>query len=193
MGNYSWLRALRNNPEGCIINWNAMNTSKLYMNYHLMCEHEKPENERAKTLADMAHIWNDTKFVGYFDKDYITALQEFTLHLKPYDCTPRLYYEYEGWEELWYIEFIPGTEIVNYGVCRFSSFMEDMPKHPEEYMKPYTSEDEEQWCNDRDAFKKALFTRLIDNGKWSSSKRLVCVEMSEADRIMQLYALLHSA
>ena len=77
-----------------------MDTSKLYDDYYLEDEHKKSAEKRAKNLYDMAMIWDGTKFIGYFDEDLIRGLIEFNRNLKPYGVNPRLYYEFEGYNQL---------------------------------------------------------------------------------------------
>lgn len=136
MGNYSWLRASRNAPEICRINWSAMDTTKLFKHWILQDCYEAKDEERPSTLADMAKRWDDTKFCGYFTNEYIEALGEFTRCLMPYNSFPRLYYENEGWDELWCLEFHPGTTTIlisrysyttdlKYAMLKYSSLGEE--------------------------------------------------------------------
>ncbi|NBR61414.1 MAG: hypothetical protein EBT86_07150, partial [Actinobacteria bacterium] len=75
MGNYSYLKKVVNNANGCRINWDKANTEKLFKHW-LMEDVYKLKDKRPETLADMAKKWDDTKFVGYLDNDYIESLME---------------------------------------------------------------------------------------------------------------------
>lgn len=175
MGNYSILRGTRNNANDCIINWDAMDISKLYKNFILEDEHKKPAVKRAKSLGEMAELWNSTKFVGYFDNDTITALCEFSRNLLQYGCRPRLYYEFEGWNQLWCLEFVPGTTIINYSILVLTPYLEMAPKHPELCGIKATVENETAWMKSEASFMEKLCDQLIISGKWSSSRRLCAV------------------
>lgn len=88
-----------------------MNTAILFKSYVLKeCFLHK---EKFPTLLDVAKQFDDTKFIGYFNSDLMNALSEFNKHLVPYGSFPRVYYDYEGNDELWCLEFIPGTYVFN--------------------------------------------------------------------------------
>ena len=190
MGNYSWLFDTRNNAEGCLINWDAMDAEQFKNVYILDKEYNKSPAERAKTLADRARVWHDTKFIGYFDESYVSALEEFCRHLVPYGSYPRLYYDYEGWEELWCIEFIPGSGVVNWATYKYHHLMNDKPKHPEDISDTYTVEDETAWCEAMDAYKNKVFASIVDAEGWKFN-RLKHVKMSDEDALRLLIARIH--
>jgi len=145
MGNYSYLKMVVNNANGCRINWDKANTAKLFKHW-LMEDVYKLKDERPETLADMAKKWDDTKFVGYLDNDYIESLMEFCRILEPCDTFPRLYYDYEGYDQLWYLEFYPGTEKILYGIFEFTNILKHrIPKHPEEIKSNVTSAEYAEW------------------------------------------------
>jgi hypothetical protein len=108
-----------------------MNTEILCGHWTLGYAYEMEASERPKTLDDMAYRWSDTKFCSYFDDAYINALQEFCLHLKPYGCTPRLYYDVSDYEQLWCIEFVPGTTTVRIGIYDYKKEGPQPPKTDE--------------------------------------------------------------
>jgi hypothetical protein len=111
MGTYSWFLTSRNNAEGCKVDWDAMNTAILFESYVLHdCFLHK---ELFPTLLEVAKRFDDTKLMGYFTEELIAALCEFNKHLVPYGSFPRIYYEYEGDDEVWCLEFIPGMKFVN--------------------------------------------------------------------------------
>lgn len=111
MGQYSWLIATRNNAERCMIDWQGMNTSKLFQSRVLQSSYE--DKEQPKTLQEVAERFDNTKFMGYLNYAFISALIEFNKHLVSYGSFPRLYYEYEGTDEVWCLEFVPGTDVIH--------------------------------------------------------------------------------
>jgi hypothetical protein len=111
MGNYSFFLTTRNNAKDCKINWQQMDTELLFKFYPLKCCYEAPNQH--ETLEDVAKSLDETKFIGYLTDGVLMALKEFSCHLIPYGCFPRLYYRYEGDYKLWCFEFIPGTDIIN--------------------------------------------------------------------------------
>lgn len=195
MGNYSWLITTRNQPENCEIDWSAMNTNLLYRHWLLEECHKEAEDVRPHTLEQMAKRWHDTKFCGYFDEDYIKSLQEFCLHLKPYGSYPRLYYDYEGFEQLWCLEFIPGTTTVNYSVYSYRKEMATAPIYPKELEKceKYTDEimNLEQDYNDSlQEFLDEMQPTLPEKPGWKF-QRLVHVPMTDAEALMSIYRMIH--
>jgi hypothetical protein len=110
MGNYSLLHTMLNSPEKCLIDWSKADTTKLYKLASLKRMHIE---NRPTTLKDVAECWNDTKFIGYLDKDNIDAIIEFCRCLIPYGQLPRLYYEFDACDTILYcFEFHPGTTTV---------------------------------------------------------------------------------
>lgn len=172
-----------------------MNTDLLYKHWILEECHKMSVAERPTTLADMARRWHDTKFCGYFDEDYITALQEFCRHLVPYGSYPRIYYEYEGYDIFWCLEFIPGTDIIQSGQYRYNKEMKGAPVYPKELeeCEEYTDEIghiEEEYNDKRRQFEDALLNTLPEKDGWTFH-RLKYHPISEAEALMSLYALIH--
>lgn len=195
MGNYSWLQELRNNPENCEIDWDSMDTNRLYKHWLLQeCHMESPE-KRPQNLDQMAKRWHNTKFCGYWDEHYVIALQEFCKHLKPYGSHPRLYYDYEGYDQLWCIEFIPGTEIVNWAVYNYHKDMDDAPPYPKalEDCESYTdeiAEIEEAYNEEHNAFREEILSQLPDRDGWKF-ERLVHRAISDLEAMLSLYRMIH--
>ena len=122
MGNYSLLYTMLNSPEKCLIDWSKADTTKLYKLASLKRMHIE---NRPTTLKDVADCWNDTKFIGYLDKDNIDATIEFCRCLIPYGQLPRLYYEFEGCDTICCFEFHPGTTTVMYAATYYSIEMRE--------------------------------------------------------------------
>lgn len=159
MGNYSKFITMANSPENCLIDWNKMDVSKLTQ--CLMREqYNLPSDERPKTLADMALIWDDTKFIGYFDKEYLESLQEFCRCLIPYNNYPRIYYEYPGFDTLAFIEFIPGKQqYIDVGFFEFAHLV-----------NPWPSDERDEVMNAHEDYRLHFMKSLIDVPGWKINK-----------------------
>ena len=112
MGNYSHLYATRNGASQCRIHWDQCRPLHTYQLVGL----QKIGLEM--TLEELGHTLDDTKLIGYLEPDYISDLREICRHMSVTGepCTPRLYFDYEGWSELYYLEFHPGTDVVLMGI-----------------------------------------------------------------------------
>lgn len=159
MGNYSFLRAVRNNPEKCIIDWEHMQKDGM-KHYHFV-DYLSSNEDRPKTLQDMAERWNESKFFGYMNRELIESLIEFCKGLVPYGCNPRLFYEYEGMDQICCIEFVPGTGIVNIGVYDFNPIMINLPRYPQ-----FPSELSNEWSDMYRAVEQYVKKYCIDNHPW---------------------------
>ena len=186
MGNYSWLRKMMNAPERCLINWEKADTSKLFK--HWLMEETYSSTDKPINLAEMAKIWNDTKFFGYFENDYITALCEFCRCLEPYDSFPQLYYEYEGFDEMVCLEFHPGTETIMVSTFCFTDELkkENLPPHPEEVKENVTAEEYREYNQHEEDARKRVFSRIISMDSWKRSK-LVPSNLTDEQKIAALY------
>ena len=160
MGNYSFLRAVRNNPDKCMIDWDHMQKDEI-THYHLVEYVSSSNEDRPKTLQEMAERWNETKFIGYITPEYVQSLIEFCKGLIPYGCNPRLYYEHEGMEQIWCVEFVPGTGIVNLAVYDFAPVLAALPTYPK-----YPSELDTEWNSMRRSVEQYLKKYCIDNHAW---------------------------
>ncbi len=107
MGTYSFYLTSRNKAKECVVNWNAMDKNKIFKSYVLERCYQK-----ARTLEDIAIGFDESKFFGYMTQEFIDALIEFNLHLVPYGCHPKIYYDFEGEDAVKGLEFIPGTDNV---------------------------------------------------------------------------------
>lgn len=122
MGTYSWFITTRNNAEGCKINWEAMDTEKIFKSSVLKhCYHSSP---RPETVLEVAKQFDERKLIGYLTNDILEALYEFSKQLIPYGCFPRLYYDYEGDDQIWCIEFVPGSKQINWFVFNYENLLE---------------------------------------------------------------------
>ena len=82
-----------------------MDTDKIFKSYVLEKCYKK-----ARTLEDVAEKFDESKFFGYMTPEFIEALIEFNIHLVPYACHPKIYYDFEGEDAVKGLEFIPGTD-----------------------------------------------------------------------------------
>jgi hypothetical protein len=157
MGNYSFLRAVRNNPELCKIDWDSLEKDTILNDWCLVSAYEK----RLPTMKEMAERWNETKFIGYMDALYIEALKALCKVLKPYGQNPRLYYEYEGMCQIWCIEFVPGTEEVNVAVYDYLDILDSLPKAPN-----YDDDLYSKWDNMYRTVEDYCQEASIDSNEW---------------------------
>ena len=193
MGNYSWLVAMRNAAESCRIRWELADVAKLRggnYNYRLADICRKPIAERPQTLGALAAVLDDSKFCGYLDAGYIGALRELGRILDPSGgCFPRIYYEYEGWDEVWFFEFHPGTERVVQGVRRFTAEKKaEYPRSPEDDGRGGAEITEAEWeayDEARSAAREALMARAPEMAGWRVSE-LLHVPMTEAETLRAL-------
>lgn len=160
MGNYYILINSANNPELCLIHWDLLDSNKLIGEDYLFMESQKDHEFRAKTLADMAKIWNDTKFIGHFENEScIRAMKEFSKALVPYNKYPRLYFDFEGFDTLTYIEFIPGMTYLKFGVYNYVNILQPY-EYLQSFAETFTEKTEiEAWLNylqKKQAFLKTL-------------------------------------
>ena len=81
-----------------------MNTERLFKFWPL-----KKSYTIVSNLEELAEELNETKLFGYHTDELMEALTELAKGLEPYDCFPRLYFEWEGGEKLVCYEFIPGS------------------------------------------------------------------------------------
>jgi len=146
MGTYSWFVSTRNNAAGCVINWDAMNTDVLFKSYVLKKCYKKTSN-----LQEVAEKFDESKFIGYMTDEFIAALFEFCSNLVPYDCFPRLYYTYEGDDNLWCLEFVPGTTAITIFTFNYAHLLSD------------TNEI-------RELATDSVLAKLVTNGDWNMKR-----------------------
>lgn len=183
MGNVSWLLKMMNCPHNCKIHWDRMDTTKLFESYFMQTVYEKTEN-RPQNLAEMAQLWDDTKFYGYLDNNYIISLKEFCKGLEAYDTFPRLYYEHEGWFEIICFEFCPGTETIRIGICDFD---EEFEKAGPPVYENYTEQQEEEYEKQYQQVKNAVIEQMYITGVW----KWHTLEIDTRSETEQLVAFLH--
>jgi hypothetical protein len=160
MGNYSWLRNMLNGADLCHIHWDKMDPTKIQGNYTLFYEYDTHDvKDRAKTLAEMAERWDDTKLYGYLTNEHNIALKEFCRCLEPVNFFPRLYYEYEGWDRLVCFEFHPGTETI---LIAIFDFQEELKK---EGVIPYNTSIP-NWDQHYQETKERILKEAIGKNVW---------------------------
>jgi len=118
MGQYSFFLTTRGGAEDCVVDWDAIDKSVLFYSFVLKECYENKDN--CKTLKQIAERFHETKFIGYIGQPMISALIELNRHLVPFGSLPRIYYDYEGADEVWCVEFTPGADFIhlllfNYG------------------------------------------------------------------------------
>ena len=178
MGNYSFLLAVRNNPNQCSISWETIKKEKL-THYYFDDLYDDDEN-RPKTLEDLANYLDEKKFIGYLTKEFIETLEEICKNLVPNGYNPRLFYEYEGMAEIWCVEFIPGTGIVNVAVYDYHEILSSLPRYP-----PYESELYNEWNTMYTTVENYCKKSCIDNYIWDF-QRLEQVELTGQEQWINL-------
>jgi hypothetical protein len=117
MGNPSYLRFIPASVLKTPINWtNVPEASKKALTQSYAYNWEKDVPKRLpKTIAGLAKLFNETKFVGYFTSDILIALMDISeFGLKATNPTgqslaqvgPRFYMTYV--DQVWFILFQPG-------------------------------------------------------------------------------------
>ena len=161
MGNYSFLRAVRNNPDQCIIDWSKIDLEEP-LHWRIQDMVNLPEEERPKTLADLAERrFDESKLFGYMTTEQKDSLGRLCKVLKPYGANPRLYFTCEGTENMYCLEFIPGTGKVNAGVFNSDAIIGALPKRPD-----YDSAEYQEWDSMYRSVKKYLDKYCIDAAGW---------------------------
>lgn len=90
------------------------------------------------SLEDYAKSKHDRKFIQYLTSNSIKTLQiisKYTTSKIEIDNNPKIFYEFEGWNELYYIEFILGTEKIYLGYYVF-----DFDENDDSIKEIYTEE-----------------------------------------------------
>ena len=82
-------------------------------------------------VADLGHRFHDWKLIGNMDT-FGSGLKRLSLHMKGFEeyGNPRLYFTYDGDDDLHYIEFTPGTDVVMLG--RYKVKFEDFDKQKDD-------------------------------------------------------------
>jgi len=130
MGHYSWFIGARNFAEQSKINWDAVDTEILFKNKVLERCYKK-----SNTLFEVAKEFDDTKFMGYLDTECIEALVELNKNLIPNGCFPRVYYDYEGINQVWGLEFIPGEAYIHLLMFSYNDLIKTETNSKEDYDK----------------------------------------------------------
>ena len=119
MGNVSYLRYVNSSANVVAINWdNVPAKTKTYL------EDSKTDESHPlpTTVADLAKCFHDTKFIGYLTEEPLQMLLDISYHgcvksISKY--RPRIYYEYEGFNQINFVEFHPGSRECVLGETRF--------------------------------------------------------------------------
>jgi hypothetical protein len=121
MGTYSWYLTSRNNAATCEINWdsNIFDHGVLRDAYGSL-----------KTLEEVGKAFHERKLFGYLTDSVWEDLRYLSASLVPNGCFPRLYYSWEGNDDVFCIEFVPGSPIVNIYVLEdVKDANESVPEH----------------------------------------------------------------
>ena len=109
MGTPSYLRLVHAPTAHTPIDWSRVpKESKSFLRHWTYKDDDRP-----KTVAELAKMFDDRKFFGYFDTDlctFIMDISEFGLQAAPDQAMrvgPRFYMEY--CEQVWFLLFTPGS------------------------------------------------------------------------------------
>jgi len=120
MGTYSWFITSRNNAAATKIIW----TTNTFTHRVLQEAFEK-----VQTLEEVGRAFHEGKLIGYFTESLKEDLRTLSASLIPNGCFPRLYFSWEGNEDVLCLEFIPGEPIVNYYILEDGG-LSGTPEHP---------------------------------------------------------------
>ena len=116
MGTYSFYLTTRNNAAGCKIDWDSMD-KEIISHCSVL---ERCYNDKVSSLQMVAEQFTEYKLFGYLTYELKSALVEFCLHLVPYGSNPKIYFDYEGADWIYCLEFIPGTTDINVLIFDYS-------------------------------------------------------------------------
>jgi len=132
MGTYTYYICSRF-TEDVIIDWDSMNTETLFKFRPFEQCYKK-----CKTLSEVGMEFNESRLFGYFTSDLIGALYEFNSHLifaqhNPELQGPTLYYEWEGGNIAYALEFNPNSNIVYHYSIYYDDLVNDRMSCDEHY------------------------------------------------------------
>lgn len=111
MGTYSFYIGSRGSAADYEIDWESMDTDILFKSSVLERCYKKSKN-----LEEVGKEFNETKLFGYLDYDLIGAIYELNAYLLPLELTeqrPVLYYEWEGGNIAYGLQFDHENDCVN--------------------------------------------------------------------------------
>lgn len=121
MGTYSWYITSRNNAGSCEIFWGSN-----IFSHHVL----QKAYGTLKTLEEVGNAFNECKLFGYLTTELIQDLRYLSFCLVPNGCFPRLYYSWEGNDDAFCIEFVPGSYNVKiYVLDNVHEPSESVPEH----------------------------------------------------------------
>lgn len=127
MGTYSFYLTTRNNASGCKIDWESIN-KELIARCSVL---ERCYDDKVNSLQEVAERFIEYKLFGYLDYELKSALVEFCSHLIPFGSHPKIYFDYEGADWVYCLEFIPGTFTINIYVLDYSHLVSSETSHEE--------------------------------------------------------------
>jgi hypothetical protein len=111
MGNNSLYIGSRGNASNYEIDWESIDTELLFKSSRLEYCYKN-----CKNLEEIGEAFNESKLFGYFDYDLIMAIHELNAFLLPLELTderPVLYYEWEGGNIAYGLQFDHENDCVN--------------------------------------------------------------------------------
>ena len=192
MGNYSYLLYMLN-AKNAIIDKDTLMKKINADNSEDYIYTWSDDFKNVKTIEDLANYKHDQKFIGYITPETINTLCKISLYTKyneqQEDKTqhPRIYFEYEGWDEIYFIEFHLGTEKVLCGSHAFDF-------NQEYYDKLYNNTDGENWEAVNKIKNEYMLNLIFDKfTKWNIRKldynHKITKEQEQLSLIMMLAGL----
>jgi hypothetical protein len=111
MGTYSFYIGSRGNAADYEIDWESIDTEILFKSSRLECCYKN-----CKNLEEIGEAFNESKLFGYFNYDLIMAIHELNAFLVPLELTderPVLYFEWEGANIAYGLQFDHENDCVN--------------------------------------------------------------------------------
>ncbi|KAM6499177.1 hypothetical protein JOM56_004685, partial [Amanita muscaria] len=145
MGDPSSLRFVPASQSAIPIDWTRVpEATKKYLigqyGYDWETRNDKPLPE---TIADLAKLFDETKFFGYFEHNLLVALMDVSeFGLQPISTPgqsvgPRFYMEYIG--QLWFLLFKPGTREC---VLGYSEIIRNLDNDEDKHYRDMTEDEE---------------------------------------------------
>lgn len=160
MGNSSWFIHACNGADVCMIDWDNIDQNMLLPCYRLYVVYKSSE---VKSLEDIGNLLDGSYLYGHLDTAMINSFKHVCEHLLPCRSFPRLYFEYEGWDLAFYLEFYPGTKRIVLGTHDFTKLRDKL--YPN-YSENFTEEEETKYEEMCENARKELYNLVPIQQHW---------------------------
>lgn len=185
MGNFSYLIDFIN-CEGATIDWaKVVSETAGEANYHMNSDHQDERYPLLDTYEKLARALSNTKLYGYFSPEKNNILQTISKYssLPPSGAHPIMFFEYEGFDEIAWIEFLPGESNVLYKTHKFQWSSDGMLFHLNNNTLPDEPWDyPENVCDEEREAKKKYLKALCHASytSWSKMENLADLMVENA-------------